>query len=117
MDVEIPTTPQRWVQFANMATSTPIERPTECLVERTLHLGASQVPLYSQGLFTHLELQKDLFEEDFGYRLQVVAMELKKLKQPKVTKLKGGYSSDASLVFQSWLKDIWVHVLEHHMSQ
>ena len=31
--------------------------------------------------------------------------------------LKGGYSSDASLVYQSWLKDIWVYTLEHHLSQ
>ena len=29
-----------------------------------------------------------------------------------MAKFKGGYSSDASLVFQSWLKDIWVYVLE-----
>ena len=30
---------------------------------------------------------------------------------------KGGYSSDASLVFQPWLKDICVYVLECHLSQ
>ena len=27
------------------------------------------------------------------------------------------YSSDASLVYQSWLKDIWVYTIEHHLSQ
>ena len=37
--------------------------------------------------------------------------------QTKVAKFKGGYSSDASLVYQSWLKDIWVYILEHHPSQ
>ena len=34
-----------------------------------------------------------------------------------MAKFKGGYSSDASLVFQSWLKDIWVYVWEHCLSQ
>ena len=34
-DVEVLATPQRWAQFANMATSTPIPRPTEHQVERT----------------------------------------------------------------------------------
>ena len=34
-----------------------------------------------------------------------------------MAKLKGGYSSDASIVFQSWLKDIQVCVLEYHLSQ
>ena len=34
-----------------------------------------------------------------------------------MAKFKGGYSSDASLVFLSWLKDIWVYVLEFHLSQ
>ena len=34
--------------------------------------------------------------------------------EPNVSKLKGGYTSSARLVFQSWLKDIHVHV-EHGM--
>ena len=34
-----------------------------------------------------------------------------------MAKFKGGYSFNASLVFQSWLKDIQVYVLEHHLSQ
>ena len=43
--------------------------------------------------------------------------EFKKLREPKVAKFKGGYSSHASLVYQSWLKDIWVYTLEHCLSQ
>ena len=78
-DVEVPTTPQRQVQFADMATSTPIERLTECLVERTPQIGVSQVPLYSHCQFTHPEPPKDLFEEGFGCSLPVAAMEFKKL--------------------------------------
>ena len=34
------------------------------------------------------------------------------MQEPKISKLKGGYSSSAGPVFQSWLKDICVHV-EH----
>ena len=34
-----------------------------------------------------------------------------------MAKLKGGYFSSASFVFQLWLKDIWVHVLEHCLSE
>ena len=44
-------------------------------------------------------------------------MEFWKLREPKVAKLKGGYSSDASHVFQLWLKDNQLYVLEHHLSQ
>ena len=45
------------------------------------------------------------------------ATEFRKLQELKVAKLKGGYSSDTSLVHQSWLKDIQVYVMECHLSQ
>ena len=32
-------------------------------------------------------------------------------------KLKGGYSATANLIFQSWLKDIWVHVEDQNLTQ
>ena len=99
------------------ATSTPIPRPAEYQVERTPQIDASWVPLYSQGMFDNPGLCKDLYEEGFSDSLQAAAMEFHKLREPKVAKLKGGYSSDASLVYRSWLKDIWVYVLEHHLSQ
>ena len=35
-----------------------------------------------------------------------MASEFKKLKEPKLAKLKGGYSSEASLFFQGWAKDV-----------
>ena len=44
-------------------------------------------------------------------------LNVKQIRELKVPKLKGGYSSDASLMFQSWLKDIWIYVLEHCLSQ
>ena len=81
-------------------------RPMEHLVEWTPQIGASQVSQYNQGPLIHPEPQKDLLQEGFGHSLQAAATEFKKLREPKVAKLKGGYSSDASLVFQLWLKDI-----------
>ena len=60
---------------------------------------------------------KDLFEEGFSCSLQAAATKFKKLQELKVAKFKGGYSSDASLVFQLWLKDVWVYVLECCLSQ
>ena len=73
--------------------------------------------MYNQGPFIHLGPQKDLIEEGFGCTLQVAASRVQEAREPKVVKLKRGYSSDASLVIQLWLKDIWVYVIECHLSQ
>ena len=35
--------------------------------------------------------------------------------KPKIAKLKGGYSSDAELVFHSWHMDILVHIQDHEL--
>ena len=40
-----------------------------------------------------------------------------KLHEPKINKLKGDYSATANLIFQSWLKDIRVHVEDQNLSQ
>ena len=110
---EVPVTPQRWVRFA---TSTPIVRlwsdpgrgskPPEC----------PRCPLWNKAFLEHLDT-RDLYEEGFSQSLQAAATEFKKLCKPKVAKFKGGYSSNASLVFQSWLKDIWVYTIECCLSQ
>ena len=41
---KVPPTSQRWVQFADVATSIPIPRPMEPQEERTRPLRASKVP-------------------------------------------------------------------------
>ena len=111
---EVPVTPQRWVRFS---TSTPIVRPVEQPREMTQSSRVSQVPSVEKGLSENPEPKRDLYEEGFSCSLQAAATEFKKLREPKVAKFKGGYSSDASLVYQSWLKDIWVYTIEHHLSQ
>ena len=77
----------------------------------------SQVPSVEQSLLRQQETKRDLYEEGFSHSLQAAATEFKKLHEPKVAKFKGGYSSDASLAYQSWLKDIWVYTIECHLSQ
>ena len=77
----------------------------------------SQVPSYEEGLLKNPEPRRELYEEGFSHSLQAAATEFKKLREPKVAKFKGGYSSNASLVYQSWLKDIQVYTLECHLSQ
>ena len=48
--------------------------------------------------------------------LAAFASEFKKIKDPKIPKLKGGYSSDAALFFNSWSKDIQACVMGHRLS-
>ena len=110
---EVPVNPQRWVQFA---TSTPIVRPEEQPRERIQTSRVSQVPFVEQSLPRHLET-RDIYKESFSQSLQAAATEFKKLCELKVAKFKGGYSSDVSLVFQFWLKDIWVYTIECHLYQ
>ena len=52
-----------------------------------------------------------------GYDMQMAVWEFRKLRKPKINKLKGGYSATANLIFQSWLKDVRVHVEERNLSQ
>ena len=42
--------------------------------------------------------------------VKVVAQEFSKLCKPKINQPKGGYSATANLIFQSWLKDINIHM-------
>ena len=46
------------------------------------------------------------------HNLQLVAEELSKICKPKIQKLKGRYSANALLVFNSWLKEIEMCIKE-----
>ena len=52
-----------------------------------------------------------------GYDMKVAAQEFCKLHEPKINKLKGGYSATANLIFQSWLKDINIHVEDRNLTE
>ena len=51
------------------------------------------------------------------YEMKVVVQEFHKLHKPKINKLKGGYSATADLIFQSWLKDINIHVKDQNLTE
>ena len=47
-----------------------------------------------------------------GNTMSAVASEFKKMREPKLTKLKGGITSGASLFFNSWVKNVRAVILE-----
>ena len=49
--------------------------------------------------------------------LQVAVEEFKKICEPKISKLKGGYFVSATLIFNSWLKDIDICVCDHNLTE
>ena len=51
-----------------------------------------------------------------SHSLQLVAEEFRKIREPKIQKLKGRYSANAMLVFNSWLKDIEMCVRERKLT-
>ena len=50
------------------------------------------------------------------HSLQLVAEEFRKMCKPKIQKLNGGYTANAMLVFNSWLKDIEMCIKEWKLS-
>ena len=51
-----------------------------------------------------------------GNTMSAVASEFKKMREPKLAKLKGGITSRASLFFNSWVKDVRAVISEWSMS-
>ena len=51
------------------------------------------------------------------YEMKVLVPEFCKLHEPKIIKLKGGYSATANLIFQLWLKDINIHVEDWNLTE
>ena len=49
--------------------------------------------------------------------MKMVVQEFCKLCKPKINKLKDWYSATAKLIFQSWLKDIKVHVKDQNLTE
>ena len=51
-----------------------------------------------------------------GNTMSAIVSEFKKLREPKLAKLKGGITSGAALFFNSWVKDVRAVILECSMS-
>ena len=88
-------------------TSTPLKSAAKVGEDYSLHPQQKQA---RQSLLTSTVSPP-------GHELQMAAHEFCKLHEPKINKLKGGYSATANLIFQSWLKGIRVHVEDRNLSQ
>ena len=65
----------------------------------------------------HAELKRMRKDASMAsHSLQLAAEEFRKICDPKIQKLKGGYSANAMLVFNSWLKDIEMCVKERKLT-
>ena len=49
--------------------------------------------------------------------MQMAAQVFHKMHEPKINKLKCGYSATVNLIFQSWLKVIRVHVEDQNLME
>ena len=54
--------------------------------------------------------------EAVEHSLQEAAQEFKKISEPKISKIKGGYSVNATLIFNTWLKDTDMCVQDHNLT-
>ena len=52
-----------------------------------------------------------------GHEIKMTVQEFCKLCEPNINKLKGWYSAKVNLIFQSWLKDIKIHVEDQNLTQ
>ena len=51
------------------------------------------------------------------HSLEVAVQDFKKIQEPKIVQLKGGYSSNAALIFNSWMKDIDMCVQDCNLTE
>ena len=66
--------------------------------------------------FTDVQHPEEVATAAVNSTVHAVASELRKMKEPKLAKLKGGYTTEANLFFQSWAKDVQAIVNDRQMS-
>ena len=82
-------------------------------------IGNPSNPFTQQQVHGHIPVQTTVHTNAttiIGNTMSAVASEFKKMREPKLAKLKGGITSGASLFFNSWVKDVRAVILEHAMS-
>ena len=82
-------------------------------------IGNPSNPFTQQQVRGHIPLQTTVDTDVttiIGNTMSVVTSEFKKMREPKLAKLKGGITSGASLFFSSWVKDVRAVILERAMS-
>ena len=66
--------------------------------------------------FTDVQHPEEVATAAVNSTVHAMASELRKMKEPKLAKLKGGYTTEANLFFQSWAKDVQAIVIDRQMS-
>ena len=77
------------------------------------HPGPKPVPRPRKSL----SAVKHSMTEAAEHGLQVATQKFKKIHEPKISKLKGGYSTNAALLFKSWLEDIDMCVQDCNLTE
>ena len=82
-------------------------------------IGNPSNPFTQQQVRGHIPLQTTVDTDAttiIRNTMSAVTSEFKKMREPKLAKLKGGITSGASLFFNSWVKDVRAVILERAMS-
>ena len=82
-------------------------------------IGNPSNPFTQQQVSGHIPLQTTVDTDAttiIGNTMSAVVSDFKKMRGPKLAKLKGGITSGASLFFNSWVKDVRAVILERAMS-
>ena len=92
-------------------------QPKHCYILDTMGEGvtSSTCHKYQEEVVLPSRPTKNDHPKEIGF--YVAAYKFRKMQESKISKLKGGYSSSAGLIFQSWLKDIHVHVEDRRLTQ
>ena len=88
-------------------TLTPLKPPAKIRENNTL--------LPQQRRSTEYVINSTLCPPE--YEMQMVAEEFCKLCKTIINKCEGGYSAMVNLIFQSWLKDIRVHIEDGNLME
>ena len=64
-----------------------------------------------------LSAVKHSMTEVVQHSLEMAAQEFRKIHEPKISKLKGGFLANAALIFNSWLKDIDMCVQDCNLTE
>ena len=95
--------------LAEKANYTPGHQPRHVKFADIMERGLTSTP-HNLPEEVALQTRPMLQSHPDEIRLHTATHEFRKMWEPKISKLKGGYTSSARLIIQSWLKDICVHV-------
>ena len=108
--------PNKQVHFGQRS-STP-RRPMnfQDVSNETITSGIVGAVTAKHSQFTDVQHPEEVATAAVNSTVHAVASELRKMEEPKLAKLKGGYTTEANLFFQSWAKDVQAIVIDRQMS-